>query len=175
MFLFALLACGAEDPAAAPEKPVEHATRTDAPAEGHAAHASASGWDHYGKPFAKEEAADCTALIADPASSVDQVVRVTGRIENVCQKAGCWMVIADDDGKYLRVTMKDHAFGVPTSTSTGPETMVDVEGTLVAKTLDEKTLAHLKSEAKGTDAEKAAQFAPEYEIVATAVAVRKGT
>lgn len=98
---------------------------------------------------------------------------MNGRIENVCQKAGCWLVVADDDGNYLRITMKDHAFGVPTDTETGPGTRVDVEGTLIAKQLDARTLAHLESEAKGDEASLEKQFAPKYEIVASSVAVKQ--
>lgn len=130
------------------------------------------GWAHYGDAFTKDASVPCKTVTADPDASVDQVVRVEGQIQNVCQKAGCWMVVADDDGKYLRITMKDHAFGVPTDTKTGPETRVDVEGKLIKKELDAKTLAHLKSEAKGTDEELEEQFAPKYEIVAHAVAVK---
>lgn len=167
MLVFALLAC-------APDAPSSPAPVAEAPPiEKAAPVAAAAGWDHYGQPFTVASASDCKELIAAPDASVDKTVRVTGRIENVCQKAGCWMVIADDEGKYLRVTMKNHKFGVPTSTSTGAETLVDVEGTLVAKPLDAATLAHLKSEAKGDEATKDAQFAPKYEIVATGVAVKK--
>lgn len=132
------------------------------------------GWAHFGEPFAQSESKDCAALIADPDPMVDQTVRVTGRIDNVCQKKGCWMVIADDSGEYLRVTMKDHAFGVPTDTQTGEGTLADIEGTLIKKVLDEKTLEHLKSEAKGDPADLEKQFAPKYEIVATGVSVKQG-
>ena len=176
--LVALFACGTPETAAHDD----HAAHDDAAHDDHAEHAahdakapvtaSADGWSHYGEAFALASAKPCGEVIADPTASVDQVVRVQGRIENVCQKAGCWMVVADDEGKYLRITMKEHAFGVPTTTKTGPDTLVDVEGTLVAKTLDEKTLEHLKSEAKGTPEEVAAQLAPKFEIIATGVSIR---
>ena len=39
---------------------------------------------------------------------------------------------------------------------------------------DEKTLEHLKSEAKGSPEELEKQFAPRYEIVATGVSVKAG-
>jgi hypothetical protein len=171
MFVLALVACSDPAPQATPA-PAPQAAAADHTAP---APAAANGdWQHYGKPFEVAEASDCKARIAAPDAKVDQTVRVTGRIENVCQKAGCWMVIADDDGKYLRVSMKDHAFGVPTTTATGPDTRVDVEGKLIAKKLDAKTLEHLKSEAKGEGADLDKQFAPTYEIVATGVAVKKG-
>lgn len=178
MLIALFIACST--PATDHEAAPEHAPAAEAHAEqGHEAHATTEkaavtdGWAHYGDAFTVAESADCAGLIGDPAASVDKTVRVNGRIENVCQKAGCWMVVADEDGNYLRITMKDHAFGVPTDTATGPGTRVDVEGTLIAKQLDPETLAHLKSEAKGDEATLAEQFAPKYEIVATGVAVKQ--
>lgn len=188
MFALLMLACSTEvevkteahDDAVAHDDGVAHDEAAEAAAhdEEHAGMKTAAtvngDWAHYGDPFTKESAVPCEQVTKDPEASVDQLVRVEGQIQNVCQKAGCWMVVADDDGNYLRITMKDHAFGVPTDTKTGPETRVDVEGKLIKKTLDEKTLAHLKSEAKGTDEELEKQFAPKYEIVATGVSVKQG-
>ncbi len=186
------VACGTEsapaeadgDKAATAEKS-DHADHAEEEGEHHADHHEEhgdmkteavvkDGWAHYGEPFQQAEAKDCAAIIADPDPMVDTTVRVTGRIDNVCQKAGCWMVIADEDGEYLRVTMKGHGFGVPTDTKTGEGTMADIEGTLIKKELDEKTLEHLKSEAKGDEADLEKQFAPKYEIVATGVSVKAG-
>lgn len=182
--LVALFACGT--PETAHEDHADHhaadaSAKQDHGEEAHgeaghhgtpAAVASQDGWNHYGEAFSLTSAKPCAEITADPQASVDQVVRVQGHIENVCQKAGCWMVVADDDGKYLRITMKEHAFGVPTDTKTGAGTQVDVEGKLIAKTLDAKTLEHLKSEAKGTPEEVAAQLAPKFEIIATGVAIK---
>jgi hypothetical protein len=157
------------------EKGEHHADHADH--DGHDTKTAAAvkdGWAHYGEAFTQAEAKDCASLIADPDAHVDQTVRVTGQIDNVCQKKGCWMVIADADGQYMRVTMKDHAFGVPTDTTTGEGTLADIEGTLIKKELDEKTLEHLKSEAKGSAEELEKQFAPKYEIVATGVALKQG-
>lgn len=190
MFLFTLLAaCGTSEPPQAPEaahqeKAHEHGdedAHAKKEAEEHAGMemgpnktASNADWTHYGEAFALDASTDCKEIIADPDASVGKTVRVNGKIENVCQKAGCWMVVADDDGKYLRITMKEHAFGVPTDTKTGDGTRVDVEGELVKKELDAKTLEHLKGEAKGTPEELEKQFAPSYEIIASGVAVKNG-
>ncbi len=132
------------------------------------------GWAHYGAPFSLETAVDCAEVIRNPQASLGKTIRVRGKIENVCQKAGCWMVLADGEGNYLRVAMKDHDNGVPTDTKTGEGTLADVEGTLVEKPLDEKTIAHLKAEAKGDAAALEKQFAPRYELVATGVSIKEG-
>jgi hypothetical protein len=179
-FVFALVACGTPAPEVPAEAPVEAPAeaKVDEKADEHASMKTDAvikdGWAHYGTAFTSAQAQDCGAVIDGAASLENQTVRVTGRIDNVCQKAGCWLVIADADGEYLRVSMKDHAFGVPMDTKTGEGTMADIEGTLVKKELDAKTLEHLKSEAKGTPEELEKQFAPKYEIVATGVAVKLG-
>ncbi len=38
---------------------------------------------------------------------------VTGEVENVCLKKGCWMTIKNPDGEPMRVTFKDYAFFMP--------------------------------------------------------------
>lgn len=181
-FVLVLVACGTP----APEAPAEQAAAgvQDKAAEpaGHEDHhdgmktegVARDGWVHYGAAFASTESKDCGEVLDDAHALENQTVRVTGRIDNVCQKAGCWMVLADADGEYLRVTMKEHAFGVPTDTKTGEGTVADIEGTLIKKELDAKTLEHLKSEAKGSPEELEKQFAPKYELVATGVALKQG-
>ena len=164
MFFYLLAACSTST---APEAPVAEPTH-----EAPTAQKSAAGWSHYGAEFTLASAADCKTVTQHPEANLDKTLRVEGEIKNVCQKAGCWMVIADDDGEFLRIRMKDHAFGVPTDTKTGPGTRVDVEGTLIKKELDSKTLAHLKSEAKGTPEELEKQFAPKFEIIATGISVK---
>ena len=85
---------------------------------------------------------------------------------------GCWMVLADEKGRYLRVTMKDHAFGVDTDTPTGPNVLGQIEGTLIGKELTPDELAHLQSEAKGGAEQVAKEVGQKVEIVATGVAIR---
>jgi hypothetical protein len=121
-------------------------------------------WRHHGAPFALSEVTPASAVLASPAERVGQALRVEGRLTEVCQKKGCWVVLADDAGHTLRVTMKDHAFGVlPTD---GGRT-AQVEGSVIAKAVDPTTEEHYRSEGAG-----AAPSAAGFEMVATGVAVR---
>ena len=40
-------------------------------------------------------------------------VKLTGKVEGVCQKKGCWMNLKNENGEKLRVTFKDYKFFVP--------------------------------------------------------------
>ena len=46
-------------------------------------------------------------LMADPEAYVDQVVRISGKVTDVCPMAGCWILVAGDDGPEIRVKVKD--------------------------------------------------------------------
>jgi hypothetical protein len=75
----------------------------------------------------------------------------SGRITEVCQKQGCWVVLSGENDTFARVTMHGHAFGVPRD-SKGPAV---VYGTLSVKMLGDKDLEHLKkdgaSQARSTE------------------------
>jgi hypothetical protein len=109
-------------------------------------------------------------LLADPASFVDQQVRVEGRVADVCQKMGCWMVVADGD-ESMRVTMKDHDFAVDKQ---GAGSDCQIDGTVIAKKLDPEEVAHFESEsAEGAVIpEKSVEGDVVYEIVAVGVRMR---
>jgi len=40
-------------------------------------------------------------------------VKLTGEVEAVCQKKGCWMDLKNPNGESMRVTFKDYAFFMP--------------------------------------------------------------
>jgi hypothetical protein len=119
--------------------------------------------------LAKSEVA--TALLNDPSQFVDQTVRVTGRVTDVCQKAACWMVIAEDE-KLLRVTMKDHAFAINKRGAGGE---ADVEGRVIAKAIDPQEVEHFKGESERPDQIPEARVTgtTTYELVASSVSMRK--
>lgn len=190
--VIALAACGASPEApAAPEAPTEAPAAPAADADGQAdaevaaapagapagapADApppDAEGWTTYGTPLAEGAVLTAAALMADPATHVDQTIRVQGRVTDVCQKAGCWMVIAEGE-KTMRVTMKEHSFSVAKDGS-GSDCVV--EGVLTAKAVDPETVAHYEGESAKPEAmpEKQAKDGTVYELVATGVKLKKG-
>ncbi len=164
--LLILIACGSPEPAAeAPAKPVAEAAPEASPT-------AEQEWKHWGDPFTEGSSAiSVTSVLDDPDPHVGKNVRITGEVADVCQKKGCWMVVQDDKARTMRVTMKDHSFGVDMDTTGG---LCELEGTVVKKDADPETAAHFASES--ANPEKAPQgegTSATYEIVVTAVSIKK--
>jgi hypothetical protein len=101
---------------------------------------------------------------ANPSAHTDKPGAYSGRITEVCQKMGCWLVLAGDDGELARVNMHDHAFGVPKDAN--GEAIV--YGTLSEKQLSAEEVAHLAEDGAGAPVER------ELQIDATSVLIRGG-
>jgi hypothetical protein len=156
-----LLACGApEAPQPKPATPPSEAAPAvaeappAAPAAAQAAAAPAAAYAALGVESAWAGEADWAAheaefqgavalgkVLDDPAAHAGAVV-IEGKVSDVCQKKGCWTVLSDG-ARTLRITMKDHAFGIPKDASGAT---AQFKGELVAKPLDPKTVAHYASE-----------------------------
>lgn len=78
----------------------------------------------------------------------------SGRITQVCQEMGCWMVLSGDDGKFARVTMHGHSFGIPKE-STGEAL---VYGTLTEKDVTKKEADHLVADGAKAPASRELQI-----------------
>ncbi len=109
---------------------------------GSAAPAGSTG--HFGAQFAIAETQPLSTVLASGVPA--EAVRVSGTVEAVCQKKGCWMVIKDGDTQ-ARVLVKDHGFAIPMD---GKGKAATVEGTLEAKDLSEANVAHLKQDGDDT-------------------------
>lgn len=92
------------------------------------------------------EAAPATALAAaidrGTADGSDHPEVISGRIVEVCQNKGCWVML-EDNGRVARVMMRDHAFSVPFDARGAAL----IHGTLSRTTLSEATAAHLAEDA----------------------------
>ncbi|UXI67480.1 DUF4920 domain-containing protein [Tahibacter amnicola] len=88
-------------------------------------------------------AAPLAQVAARPQDFAGKARAFRGRITEICQKQGCWMVL-EDDGQFARVFMKDHGFSVPKDASGAAE----VYGILTVKTLSAEEIAHLQSEGR---------------------------
>lgn len=99
----------------------------------------------FGKPLpATGEAVPVSVAAADPEAYAGGPRRFSGRITEVCQKEGCWMML-EDGGHAARVMMRDHAFTVPKTASGTAE----VYGVLSVKQLSEAAAKHLAEDAGG--------------------------
>lgn len=101
-------------------------------------------------------------VVANPDALIGKSGAFSGRITEICQKMGCWMVLTTPQGDFVRVTMRDHAFGVPKDAS--GEAVV--YGTLAQKTLTDAEVEHLKSEGASVPAQR------ELRIEAASVLIR---
>ena len=110
------------------------------------------------EPMPEGDAAPIAQAIASFDAHTDGRHKFSGRIVEVCQKKGCWMVL-EDSGISARVMMHDHKFDVPKD-ATGQAV---VWGQLERKELSESHRQHLADESKGEVAEV------EYRIDAFAV------
>ena len=98
----------------------------------------------YGKPLPEGETVAVSDAIADFAAHADKPQRFSGRITEVCQAEGCWMVL-EDNGQTARVMFKDHAFLIPKDSSGRAQ----VGGVLSRKELTPEQVAHLEEDGKG--------------------------
>lgn len=163
---FALLAACGSAPVAAPEVTPEVPAPEAAAAAPEAAAPAEAAWKAFGSPFTVEQKLAAAAVIGDPAAHAGHPVRLEGELAEVCQQMGCWAVVRDDQGRSMRITMKDHAFGIDKDTA---GRRCDVEGELVKKAVDPARLEHLASEGSANAPEAGKTEA--WELVASSVAI----
>src|SRR5690606_23235592 len=120
---------------------------------------------HFGATFALSEARALGEVLADEAVP-EGAVQVTGTVDAVCQKRGCWLVLRDGEAR-ARVLMKDHAFTVPMDIR---GRTARVEGTLERRTFSVAQARHLEHDA-GRDGAAVTEPRREIVLVATGVTV----
>ncbi len=125
-------------------------------------------WKYFGEAFTVSETKSLADTLSGAEAQGEAAVRVSGELAEVCQKMGCWAVIRDDQGNSVRITMKDHAFGIDKDTE---GRACEVEGQLVSKPVDPEQLAHYASEGAKEHPEAGKSVA--WSLVASSVAVAR--
>ncbi len=97
---------------------------------------------YFGDKITEEGAISITDLKTQMGDKKEMNVKLTGSIEAVCQKKGCWMELTNEGSEPLRVTFKDYAFFMPKDAS--GKTAI-IEG--IAK-IEETSVADLQEYAK---------------------------
>src|SRR5690606_19486789 len=97
----------------------------------------------YGETMPAGAAVPISAAVAQHGDYAGKPQRFSGRIAEVCQKEGCWMVL-EDDGQSARVMMRDHKFAVPKDATGSAE----VYGVLSRKELSPEAVKHMQEESK---------------------------
>lgn len=116
----------------------------------------------YGGEMPGGEAVPVAQAIANVEQHVDQPGKFAGRITQVCQKMGCWLIL-EDDGRHARVMARDHAYGVPTDSSGRAE----VHGVLEVRELSQEQADHFAEDA----GQQGDVDLREYRIVADSIAL----
>lgn len=114
--------------------------------------------DAEGSVYGAAMPAGLTAVAIDQAAKAvsehsSEPRAFSGRITEVCQKAGCWMVLSNE-GEFARVFMHDHSFAVPKDSSSEAV----VYGTLSEKQRSEKEIAHMAEDGAKSGATRELQI-----------------
>lgn len=107
-----------------------------------------------GAPLTVKEAMPLASLMASPDPWVGKTVQVKGRVTEVCEMAGCWMNLTDNEGHLLRIKVDDGVIVFPKS-SVGKQAIA--EGKLEKH---EMTRDQLVEEAKHEAQEAGRKFNP---------------
>ena len=171
-----LLACGNKTPAENAEPTTNEETTEVAETtavESANDQVSMDELEHFGLEFTLESSITAGTVLTSPDEYVGKTVRVTGKVSDVCQKMGCWMVITDAD-QHMRITTKDHKFFVAKDAAGAS---CDLEGTVVKREASPARTEHFKSEQSDGAPIPAAEEAGEatYEIVASAIRLDRST
>ncbi len=106
--------------------------------------ASTDGAQYFGAKITPDGAVPYAKMLGMMGDADSLAVKVTGIINSVCQKKGCWMRITDDNGEEMLVQFEDYGFFMPKDAS-GQKVVMD--GYAYTETTDVKTLKHYASDA----------------------------
>ena len=106
---------------------------------------ASGGGKHYGAPFGDAKMVSLADATAAPGDLAAAPVKIKGKVLDVCQREGCWLVLSDGE-RQMRIHMKDHAFAVPKDIG---GKMVVVEGLVEQKTITEAQARHFAEESNG--------------------------
>lgn len=131
-----------------------------------------AGMQYFGDSISGEGAIPSTELMANMQGKDSLKVKLTGTINEVCQKKGCWMTMNIGNDKTMQVRFKDYAFFVPKDAS--GKTVV-VEGVAFTDTTSVADLQHYAEDAGKSKEEIAKITDPEINIAfeASGVIIKK--
>lgn len=123
--------------------------------------ASESNMQFFGDSISAEGAVAAAELPAQLAGKDSLRIKVSGTVEEVCQKKGCWMDMKIGNGQVMKVTFRDYAFFVPKDAS-GKSVIID--GYAYTDTVSVAELRHYAEDAGKTKEEIEKITAPELSI-----------
>jgi len=128
-------------------------------------------WDHFGTGITEgETATEIAEMLKSPEKFTGKPVRLTGEIQEICQKKGCWMTLGKQEPPVF-VKFKDYAFFMPKD---GSGRTAIVEGTLSMKQESvAETKHYLEDAGKHEEAAKVTEGRKLYHFMASGVALKK--
>ena len=66
-----------------------------------------------GSPLTLKEQVAIDKLLADPAAYAGKTIQVKGKVTAVCEHMGCWMKLASESGKTVRIQVEDGVIVFP--------------------------------------------------------------
>jgi hypothetical protein len=127
-----------------------------------------AGVETFGKPLSLKKTLSLQEAIQQPAKYQNQKVLLEGKISDVCQMKGCWLMLSDGE-RAIRIKFEGYSFFVPKN-SRGKK--VRAEGRLVQETLSEDMARHYAAE-QSTKSDPSAIKGPQRVVTfeATGVAI----
>lgn len=122
----------------------------------------------HGVEITEEGAVSTTEFLAQFDGEEALETKISGKIEEVCSKKGCWMVMNLSDDKDMRITFKDYEFFVPLDAA-GKETII--QGTATMDTTTVEMLKHYAEDAGDSQEEIDAITEQEFNYAFEAVGV----
>lgn len=116
---------------------------------------------YFGDTINTEGAVAVDQLISKLAGKDSINIKLTGTIEDVCQKKGCWMNLNIGNGQSMKVKFKDYAFFVPKDAA---GKTVFIEGYAYNDTISVANLKHYAEDAGDSKEEIAKITQPEISI-----------
>ena len=101
-------------------------------------------------------------LLTDVEAHEGKYVRVSGTIDAVCERRGCWLLMSDDEAElFVKFTCPIEGRLIPEAV-VGHEAVV--EGTLNVREISEDMARHLEGEAGATPEEVDAIVGPQRQV-----------
>ncbi|MBW2290202.1 MAG: DUF4920 domain-containing protein [Deltaproteobacteria bacterium] len=120
----------------------------------------------FGAGLTLSEPTPLAEVVRAPEKFEARPVLLHGRISDVCQRKGCWVVLRDG-GEQVRVRFHDYSFFLPTDAA-GSEAFV--EGLVKVEELSQKAARHYAKES--VDGDPDSITGPQREVGFTATGVR---
>lgn len=114
---------------------------------------------YYGDTITDVNALKPSEFLAQMQGRDSLNVKIEAKINETCQKKGCWMTVDMENGKEMRVRFKDYGFFVPLEGVDGK--MAVLEGVAFTDTLSVEFLKHLAEDAGKTEEQIAEIHEPE--------------